>query len=140
MTAGTTIEVSRVLPAPVDEVFRWWTEPELLSRWMSPVGSVDAEVDLKVGGSFRIVMKDAGVEIDHTGEYLEIERPHRLTFTWRSQYAGASSQVTVSFEPEGPASTRLVIVHSGLPEAVAEEHLNGWGTMAHRLATEMQAA
>ena len=35
-------EIRRVVPAPVDEVFRWWTEPRLLERWLSPVGTVEA--------------------------------------------------------------------------------------------------
>ena len=140
MTGEATIEVSRVLPAPVDEVFRWWTDEELLGRWMSPTGSVDAEVDLRVGGSFRIVMKDAGMQIDHTGEYFEIDRPHRLVFSWRSPYTGGATMVSVSFEAEGRTSTRLVIVHSGLPEAVADGHQGGWGTMAGRLAAALAAA
>jgi uncharacterized protein YndB with AHSA1/START domain len=134
---GATVEVSRVLPAPAAQVFRWWTEAELLRRWMSPAGSVHAEVDLRVGGSFRIVMKGAEIEIDHTGEYLEIDRPHRLVFSWRSEYAGDSSLVTVTFHPEGPNATRLVIVHSGLPQPVATDHRSGWGAMADRLAAEM---
>ena len=138
MSDGTAIEVTRVLPAAVDEVFRWWTEAELLSRWMSPAGSAYAEVDLRVGGSFRVVMKDADIEIDHTGEYLQIDRPRRLMFSWRSRYAGTSSLVTVSLQPDGPASTRLVIVHTGLPTEVATEHRSGWGAMADRLAMEIE--
>jgi uncharacterized protein YndB with AHSA1/START domain len=140
MTDETEIEITRLLPAPASEVFRWWTEADLLRRWMSPVGSVEAEVDLRVGGTFRILMKDGDVAIDHVGEYLEIDRPRRLVFTWRSQYAGPSSVVTVSFQSEGSSSTRLVIVHSGLPPGAAEEHQGGWGAIARRLANEMVAA
>ena len=139
MIEQQSVEVSRLLPAPADEVFRWWTEVDLLRRWMSPVGSVEAAVDLRVGGAFRIVMKDAGVEIEHTGEYLEIDRPRRLVFSWRSQYTGGASLVTVSFEPVGHASTRISILHSGLPKPAATGHRSGWGAMTDRLAEELRA-
>jgi uncharacterized protein YndB with AHSA1/START domain len=132
-----TIEVRRLIAASVVEVFRWWTEPELLRRWMSPVGSVDATIDLRVGGSFRIVMKDGQVEIAHEGEYLEIDPPRRLVFTWRSRYTDGASLVAVSLEPEGPSATNLAIVHSRLPEAVAPGHQSGWGAMLNRLTQEL---
>lgn len=140
MTDSGTVEVRRSLPAPVEEVFRWWTEPDLLRRWMSPTGSVEAEVDLRVGGAFRIVMKDAGIEIDHFGEYLEIDPPGRLAFTWQSPYTGGASLVTVSLERDGDAGTRLLIVHARLPEDVARAHAGGWTAMAGRLADDMRAA
>jgi uncharacterized protein YndB with AHSA1/START domain len=134
-----SVEIRRTLSAPIDEVFRWWTQPDLLERWMSPSGSVEAEVDLRVGGAFRIVMRDAGVEIDHRGEYLEIRPPRRLVFTWESRYTAGGSLVTVLLEPDGDGSTRLQIVHSRLPEDVAREHAGGWGTMADRLERELKA-
>lgn len=139
MTDRESIEVSRLLPAPIEEVFSWWTEVDLLKRWMSPVGSVDATVDLRVGGSFRIVMNDAAMEIDHAGEYLEIDRPRRLVFSWRSRYTDGVSLVTVSFEPVDVSSTRVSILHSGLPAPVAGDHGSGWGAMTDRLAAELRA-
>jgi uncharacterized protein YndB with AHSA1/START domain len=140
VTEVASVDIRRTLPAPIDEVFRWWTQPELLERWMSPSGSVEAELDLRVGGAFRIVMSDAGVEIDHRGEYVEIDPPRRLVFTWESRYTAGASLVTVSLEPEGAASTRIQIVHSRLPEDVAQAHAGGWGTMADRLERELRAA
>ena len=134
------VEIRRVLPEPVDEVFRWWTEPELLQRWMSPVGSVDAEVDLRVGGQMRIVMKDRGVEIEHHGEFLEIDPPRRLVFTWHSQYTGPGSLVTVSLDPEGDLSTRVLIVHSQLPPTASASHAGGWAAMLERLERELNAS
>ena len=134
------MEIRRVLAAPIEETFRWLTEAELLERWMSPVGAVEAEVDFRIGGGFRIVMRDAEVEIDHQGEYVEIDPPRRLVFTWRSRYTGGASLVTISLEPEGDALTRIEIVHSQLPEDVADAHAGGWGAMADRLGRELVAA
>ena len=138
MIGTERVEVTRVVSAPIDEVFRWWTEPHLLERWMSPVGTVVAEVDLRVGGRLRIVMKDQAMEIEHRGEYLEIDPPHRLVFTWESMFTNrAKSLVAVDLEPEGDASTRVVIVHSQLPPAAAASHAGGLAAMVDRLDREL---
>jgi len=130
-----TIEIRRRLPAPVEEVFRWWTEADRLREWMSPIGTVEAEVDLRVGGSLRIVMRGDGRVIDHVGEYVEIDPPRRLVFTWVSAFTGAEpSLVTVELEPEGEGATQLRLVHSQLPESIAASHRDGWGSMLDRLA------
>jgi uncharacterized protein YndB with AHSA1/START domain len=131
------IEVTRVVAAPMAEVFRWWTDPRLLERWMSPVGKVEAEVDLRVGGRLWIVMKDQTMEIEHRGEYVEIDPPRRLAFTWESTYTNGPSLVTVSLEAEGDEATRIVIVHSQLPPAAAASHAGGWGAMLDRFAREL---
>jgi uncharacterized protein YndB with AHSA1/START domain len=138
VTAPGEIEIRRSLPEPITEVFRWWTEPELLRQWMSPVGTVDAEVDLRVGGGLRIVMKGAGMVIEHVGRFVEIEPPRRLVFTWQSPYTGNQpSLVTVELEPDGDRRTRLRLVHAQLPETAAESHRGGWGAMIDRLAGKL---
>lgn len=139
MVDARAAEISRVLPAPVEDVFRWWTDEDLLARWMSPVGSAEVSVDLRVGGALRVVMRGAGIEIHHWGEYVEIDPPRRLVFTWNSPFTGGASLVTVRLVPEGDAARRISIVHSNLPEAVAESHAGGWGAMTDRLAGELAA-
>jgi uncharacterized protein YndB with AHSA1/START domain len=134
-----SIEVQRVLPAPIDEVFRWWTEPELLARWMSPIVQVEAEVDLRVGGQLRIVMRDGPIEIAHDGKYVEIDRPTRVVFTWQSRFTEGASLVTVNLEAEGDSSTRVLIIHSQLPSSAAESHGGGWAAMLTRLELELGA-
>jgi uncharacterized protein YndB with AHSA1/START domain len=124
--------VDRVLPAPPDDVFDAWTTASRMAEWMSPVGAAGAEVDLRVGGSFRVVMVEALLE--HRGEYLEIERPRRLVFTWVSPFTGAEpSQVTVEMLPHDDG-TRVVLTHERLPVDVVDGHRDGWGTMVGRLA------
>ncbi len=138
MTRAREIEIRRSLPAPIAEIFRWWTDPELLRQWMSPIGTVHAEVDLRVGGALRIVMKSADILIEHVGQFVEIEPPKRLVFTWTSQYTGGQpSLVTVELEPEGTQVTRLRLVHAQLPDTAAESHRGGWGAMLGRLAGKL---
>jgi uncharacterized protein YndB with AHSA1/START domain len=133
-------EIQRRLPAPVTEVFSWWTEPERLQEWMSPIGTVEAEVDLRVGGALRIVMKGDGTVIEHLGEYVEIEPPRRLVFTWASPFTGDEpSLVTIELEPDGLDATLLRLVHSRLPESAAASHEDGWGAMLDRLRGRLGA-
>lgn len=130
MTTG--IELRRHLPAPPEEVFRAWTDPELMSQWMT-LGTATASVDLRVGGAFTLVMSGEGMTIEQTGEYLEVEPPHLLVFTWRSPFTGGEpSEVTVRLTSEG-SGTELVLVHQQLPPDAVESHAGGWGQMVERL-------
>jgi uncharacterized protein YndB with AHSA1/START domain len=133
------IEIRRRLPATVAEVFSWWTEADRLQEWMSPVGTVEVEVDLRVGGALRIVMRGDGTVIEHVGEYVEIEPPRRLVFTWASPFTGAEpSLITLELEPDGEEATNLHLVHSRLPESAVLSHRDGWGAMLDRLRGQMQ--
>jgi uncharacterized protein YndB with AHSA1/START domain len=131
-----SLSVSRVLPAPAAEVFAAWTDPDLLRQWMSPPGTIVSavEADARPGGAFRLVMAGQGQEIEHTGEYVEVSPPRRLSFTWRSPFTGgADSLVTVTLEPRGEAETHLLLVHERLPSAAAASHQHGWGGLLQRL-------
>jgi uncharacterized protein YndB with AHSA1/START domain len=128
-------EIERRLPAPIDEVFRWWTDPDRLSAWMSPVGTAEAVVDLRVGGELRIVMRGGDTVIEHRGRYIEVVPPTRLVFTWASPFTGTEpSLVTVELKPASAGETLLRLLHTALPEAIAESHRGGWGSMLDRLA------
>lgn len=130
--AGALV-LERVLPAPPEEVFAAWTTPDAMAAWMSPVGHAEAEVDLREGGVFRVVMVGSDFHIEHTGTYLELDPPRRLVFTWVSPYTGPEpSLVTVELHPH-PEGTRLVLTHERLPHDVVGSHRNGWGTMLERL-------
>jgi uncharacterized protein YndB with AHSA1/START domain len=105
-----------------------------MADWLSPRGHAEAEVDVRIGGSFRIVMVHSDTQIEHTGTYLELDPPRRLVFTWISPYTGPDpSVVTVELQPAG-AGTRLVLTHERLPGDVVDGHRNGWAAMLERLA------
>ena len=134
---GEVAEVRRVLPATAEEVFAAWTAPDLMARWLSPVGHAEVEVDLRVGGRFRVTMVGEDRRIEHTGAYLEVAPPRRLAFTWASPYTGPEpSVVTVELRP-ADQGTELVLTHERLPEGQAEPHTGGWGRMLDRLAEEV---
>jgi uncharacterized protein YndB with AHSA1/START domain len=132
--AVTSLMLERLLPATPDAVYAAWTDPALLHLWISPSGHADAKIDLRVGGSFQIVMIGGGARIEHTGKYLDLDPPRLLRFTWNSPYTGEGpSVVTVVLEPEGDA-TRLVLTHERLPADAVASHEGGWGAMVDRLA------
>jgi uncharacterized protein YndB with AHSA1/START domain len=135
-TTGT-LRIDRILRASPDRVFAAWTDPTSLAAWMSPVGHAEVAADVRVGGSFTVAMVGDGRRIEHTGEYLEIDPPRRLRFSWRSPYTGPEAGVvTVEIAPV-PEGTRLVLTHERLPAEAVDGHASGWGTMVERLGVHL---
>ena len=133
-----SLVVRRTIPISRERVFDAWLDPARLARFMRPGGIVrtTAEVDPHVGGRFRIVMTHPGSEpeeVEHTGEYLLIERPERLSFTWRSVHTdNKPTVVTIEFHERG-TSTEVVLTHRGLPARTTESHRKGWGDILQTL-------
>jgi len=130
MSSGIALVARRTIRADIHRVFDAWTQPAQLRAWWGPrpVTCSDAEVDLRVGGQFRIVnaLPDGGTVTIH-GEFRVVEPPRKLVYTWRMDEGMLeSSLVTVTFEPRGE-STEVVVVHEDIPaEPVRESHENGW--------------
>ncbi|HEX9162704.1 MAG TPA: SRPBCC domain-containing protein [Thermoanaerobaculia bacterium] len=133
--SATAIVIRRVIPVPREEIFAAWLDPATLALFMRPGATTKAtaEVDARVGGKFRIVMFHGDEGYEHRGEYLEIDPPSRLSFTWISVNTDLQPTiVTVEFHDRG-GSTELVLTHRGLPEAQVEPHTKGWTDIAYRL-------
>jgi uncharacterized protein YndB with AHSA1/START domain len=134
------VRIELVLPAPIEDVYAAWTQPEAMARWLAPMGAAEVEADVRVGGRFRVVMIGGGMSIAHTGEYLTVEPPRRLSFTWQSPYTGAEpSVVTVTLTADGDR-TLLLLLHERLPEGAAASHRGGWGAMLQRLVEEVRTS
>ena len=128
------VRIERMLPAPIEEVFAAWTNPESMGMWLSPIGHAEVVADPRVHGRFRVLMVGGDTSIEHTGEYLVFDPPRLLSFTWRSPYTGPEpSVVTVTLAPEGE-TTRLLLVHERLPDEQVTPHGEGWGSILDRLA------
>ena len=131
-----TVRIERTYEASPEAVFDAWTNPEVLRRWWkaNPAWSApDVELDLRVGGGYRLSMHDPEADEVHTvvGEYREIERPNRLVYSWTWEgtgpYAGHESLVAVSFEAAGDDRTTVVVEHANLlDQASRENHSRGW--------------
>jgi uncharacterized protein YndB with AHSA1/START domain len=127
--ATPTLEVRRTIRAPRQRVFDAWTKAEELKRWHAPApATVDTtEVDLRVGGTWRIHMRGAEGQDYHVhGVYREIDPPQRLVYTWTWAHDPIDSTVTIEFHDLGDA-TEVVLRHDGLvtPKSRAN-HEHGW--------------
>jgi uncharacterized protein YndB with AHSA1/START domain len=130
-----TLEIRRILPATPERVFAAWTDASWLARWMSPVGHARVEADPRPGGRLHVVMVGDGREIEHVGEFLEVERPHRLSFTWSSPFTGDQPSVVTIELAATDEGTDLTLRHERLPAGAAASHRGGWGSMLERLAS-----
>ena len=135
----TSLRVSRLIQADAETVFRAWTEPGALRQWSCPEGSdvEDVQVDLRVGGKYRIRMKGPEGEV-HTavGTYRTIEPAKKLVYTWdweENDHKVGESQVTVEFHQRGEA-TEVVLTHERFPNGEATKlHELGWTSCLNRL-------
>jgi uncharacterized protein YndB with AHSA1/START domain len=142
------LRLERTYDAPAEDVFDAWTNPEVLRRWWvaSPSWRTPvADVDLRVGGSYRLSMEDpdAGTVRTVTGEYREVNRPRRLVYSWCWEEAegvsGEVSTVTVEFVRDGER-TKVVLEHSELSTAESRDgHRRGWEACMEILAARVFA-
>jgi uncharacterized protein YndB with AHSA1/START domain len=129
--------VRRRMPAPREIVYQAWIDPEGIRKWMCPgdVVSAEAVLDVRVGGSFRIIMRAKDRVHEHTGMYQIVDPPAKLAFTWCGLENPAEiTLVTVEIVARGDESD-LVITHERFTKAeVAQRYENGWGTIAQKFA------
>lgn len=108
--------VTRRFAAPAERVFDAWLDVAMIGRWMFGSNVRDELIvrlglEPRVGGTFSFVVNRQGTEIDHVGQYLELERPHRLVFTWGTRDSlPHTSRVIVEIVPMG-AECELTLTH-----------------------------
>ena len=139
-TAARVVRIRRYLEAPPERVFTAWTDPNVLARWISPVGHAVVSIDPRPGGRLQVTMVGEGRQIEHVGEYREIIPNRRLVFTWQSSYTGPDpSVVTIELESRD-GGTELTLVHAALPHDAVDSHAGGWSHILDRLAAVLAGA
>jgi len=131
----------RRVAAPRQWVFQAWTKAEHLQRWFFP--SIDgeavphAEVDLRVGGRYRITRHtpDGGITAMVGGTYHEVHPPEKLVFSWAweaPQPDSSETLVTVELH-DVQGETEIIITHERFPAQTGqEEHTIGWNCALER--------
>lgn len=123
------LTISCLFDASLSRVYQAWTDPEQMSQWMGPgtVSCESIEMDLKVGGKYRLAMRTDDGLMTAFGEYREIEPNRRLVFTWQWENGSfTDSLVTLGFA-ELDGQTQMTLVHTGLPDQnITEHHSQGW--------------
>jgi serine/threonine protein kinase len=141
-TPESTIRLEQTIPAVVDQVFAAWTDPAVMTNWLAPTDDFTtpiAEVDLRVGGRYRIGMQHKDKPQPHiaAGQYCQIDPPRSLSFTWAWDAPKADdheTQLTLEFRPSGD-STNLTLIHERFRDEVRRnDHAQGWQGCLRRLA------
>jgi uncharacterized protein YndB with AHSA1/START domain len=135
MEASTETAVRReiAIAASPETIWEFLVDPEKAVRWMGQTASFDA----RPGGEYRVEVIPGQVA---AGEFVELDPPHRLVWTWgwepgtqMSSVASGSTRIEVELVPDGDG-TVLRFSHSGLPDAdAAQSHAHGWDHYLERL-------
>jgi uncharacterized protein YndB with AHSA1/START domain len=131
MSAKTTLRLKRTYEAPAQRVFDAWTSEEVMRRWWHVERdweTPEAEVDLRVGGAVRVVMRDPDKDAEYGGggRYTEVDPPRRLAFTWVWDDQPHEMLIEIEFE-EADGVTTVRFTHSGLlDEEALRSHEGGW--------------
>ena len=142
-TANTTLQIKKTYKASRETVFKAWTDPQTLKKWFGASDEYStpvAEMDLRVGGKYRIQIKEPNGDT-HTvvGTYREVRTPEKLVFTWAWE-AGTGcgdepieTLVTLEFRENGP-ETEVMLTHELFPDTeTRDKHNEGWTGCLARL-------
>ena len=142
-TAGQ-VRISRNYGVAPEKVWRAWTDPQALSQWFGPGNPkvTTADVDLRVGGRYRITFLGMSGEMNEvSGVYEEVVPQRRLVFTWA--FKGTPdrvSRVSIELTPQA-GGTELRFVHDRFHDDEARtQHEFGWKHGFANLDTLMQRA
>ncbi len=132
-----TVTVCKIINAPIERVFHAWLDTETLSQFMLPMPGMPnprTECDPVVGGRFTIYMQVGDEVIPHSGQYLEIESPNKLVFTWISPFSAEGSTVSIHFKSVDNKTTEIELVHvKFVDEESRSNHQGGWNNILEAL-------
>ena len=119
LPSDTEILITRVFDAPAESIFKALTTPDLVKRWWGFETSewLVCEIDLRVGGQWRYVIRDSDMEVGFHGEYREIAAPHRIVSTEVFEdFPDAGSVNTITLDEVDGVTTMTTLVQHELPE------------------------
>ena len=137
-TQAPVVQVTHAFRASAERVFDAWIDPRMASRFLFATDAgtiVRCDIDARVGGRFTIVDRRDEGDVEHTGEYLEIDRPRRLVFIFGvPKYSSAFDRVEIDVVPR-ESGCELTLTHTLAPEAAewADRSAHGWATILTNL-------
>jgi uncharacterized protein YndB with AHSA1/START domain len=127
------VEILHTIDAPPVRVFDAWLDPALVQQWFGPgLGETQpVEIDARVGGSFRIVqIREGQGLVGHSGQYLALDRPGHLAFTWATDDDDGHDEVHVYIaRSTHGSSVRLVHSVDERWKEYAERIRSSWSAM-----------
>lgn len=154
-TGNMSIQVSRIIRAPRDQVFDAWVKPEMRRQWWHNAkgeGPTQCDIDARLGGAYCLKQIGGGSEEDTqsegddyewvmSGEFVEFDRPRRLAFTWNVNHLDephVEQIVTVEFN-ELPGGTQVVITHERVPTTRLRDGTHGgWTKLLEIMASVLE--
>ena len=136
--ARPSLTLTRRFSAAPEKVYAAWADPQKLVQWFGPAsveeGSVTADIDLRVGGRYRISFRANGDYNEVGGVYREVVPNQRLVFSWAwHSTPERESLVTITIKPEGSGSL-LVFNHAQfVDEKARDNHQRGWMEFFNKL-------
>jgi uncharacterized protein YndB with AHSA1/START domain len=132
--------ITREFDAPASVLFALWSKPEHMKRWMGPATFTcpEAEIDFRIGGSYRAMIKSADLgENWFGGTYREIEQDRRLVFTfaWENEgpSAGVETLVTITFQERDGKTVQTFHQRPFLNVERRNSHVHGWTSAFDKL-------
>lgn len=114
-TSERELVVRRTVNGPARLVFEAWTRPELFQRWWVPASFgltlLSCELDVRVGGTYRLVFRHGDSTMAFFGTYLEVTPPRRLV--WTNEEADGATVTTVTFDEQDGRTS--IVVHDLYP-------------------------
>jgi uncharacterized protein YndB with AHSA1/START domain len=130
------LQVVRRFDAAAERVFDAWLDPGTAAKWLFATASgqmIRVEIDPRVGGLFNFTRRD-GDDVEHVGEYLEIDRPRRLVFTFSvPKYSTQVTRVSIDIVPL-ESGCELTLTHEDVLPEWASQTEAGWGMILDSLA------
>jgi uncharacterized protein YndB with AHSA1/START domain len=143
--SGLVLEFSCVLDAPRTRIFSMLTDPAELAKWWGPHGftTPEIELDLSVGGGYRFAMQPPDGDLFHlSGEFLEIDPPSRLIYTFRWEEPDPDDRETVVMLSLDAVGEGTEVAFSQGEFATAERlalHRSGWTDSFEKLRALIQS-
>ena len=155
---GDKVVIERSFDAPIDLIWRMWTDPELFAAWYGPEGATIpvAKMDVRVGGTRLVCMEmqtpNGAMQMWFTGEYRDVVENERLVYTESMSDENGNvmtpsdmnmpeehpttTEVRVELEDVG-GRTKMVMTHAGIPSD--SPGAAGWTMALDKLAARVEA-
>jgi uncharacterized protein YndB with AHSA1/START domain len=134
-----SLTLTRRIRAKPEKVYAAWADPLSLVQWFGPTtakpGSIRAELDVRVGGRYRILFdNNDGEHFEVGGLYREVVPNERLQFTWAwHSTPERESLVTIELKPEA-GGTLMIFTHAQFADETARDnHARGWSEFFGKL-------
>ena len=135
------IVCTRRFEASCDELFDSWVNPSILTKWLFTTATSElhrAEFEPWEGGNWTVVDRREGEYFAATGQYLQINRPHRLIFTFGMLQLSAEFVHVVVDIARTPTGSELTLTHEYLPWMGTQSPEKSWHAMFEMLARALR--